>query len=75
MIGRGVTPEGISNPKKTKGNDETQSDPFSQLHDHPEVMDSPFWEGSPPIRVSTILEQHATPAQKAAKIDLIDFLF
>ena len=40
-----------------------------------EVMASPFWEGSPPIRVSTILEQHATPAQKAAKIDLIDFLF
>lgn len=40
-----------------------------------EVMGSPFWQGSPPIRVSTILEQHATPAQKAAKIDLIDFLF
>ena len=40
-----------------------------------EVMSSPFWEESPPIRVSTILEQHATPAQKAAKIDLIDFLF
>ena len=40
-----------------------------------EVMASPFWEGSPPIRVSTILEQHATPAQKAAKIDLIDYLF
>ena len=40
-----------------------------------EVMASPFWEESPPIRVSAILEQHATPAQKAAKIDLIDFLF
>jgi hypothetical protein len=40
-----------------------------------EVMTSPFWEGSPPIRVSGILEQKATPAQKEAKIDLIDFLF
>ena len=40
-----------------------------------EVMASPFWEGSPPIRVSGILEQKATPAQKEAKIDLIDFLF
>ena len=40
-----------------------------------EVMASPFWEGSPPIRVSGLLEQQATPAQKAAKIDLVDFLF
>ena len=40
-----------------------------------EVMASPFWEGSPPIRVSGLLEQHATPAQKAAKIDLVDYLF
>ena len=39
-----------------------------------EVMDSVFWEGSPPIRVSPILEQHASPTQKAAKIDLVDFL-
>ena len=39
-----------------------------------EVMASPFWEGSPPIRVSPILELHATPAQKSAKIDLIEFL-
>ena len=38
-------------------------------------MASPFWEGSPPIRVSGLLEQQATPAQKAAKIDLVDFLF
>ncbi len=38
-------------------------------------MASPFWEGSPPIRVSGLLEQHATPAQKAAKIDLVDYLF
>ena len=28
-----------------------------------------------PIRVSRILEDQATPAQKAAKIDLVDFLF
>ena len=28
-----------------------------------------------PIRVSRILEDHATPAQKSAKIDLVDFLF
>ena len=40
-----------------------------------EVMASPFWEGSPPIRVSSLLEQMATPAQKAAKIDLVEFLF
>ena len=39
------------------------------------VMQQPFWEGSPPIRVSPILELHATPTQKAAKIDLIDYLF
>ena len=40
-----------------------------------EVMASPFWEDSPPIRVSGLLEQQATPAQKAAKIDLVDYLF
>ena len=28
-----------------------------------------------PIRVSRILEDHATPDQKSAKIDLVDFLF
>lgn len=39
------------------------------------VMQQPFWEDSPPIRVSPILELHATSAQKAAKIDLVDFLF
>ena len=39
------------------------------------VMQQPFWEDSPPIRVSPILELNATPAQKAAKIDLVDFLF
>jgi len=28
-----------------------------------------------PLRVSPLLEQHATPEQKEAKIDLVDFLF
>ena len=39
------------------------------------VMQQPFWEDSPPIRVSTVLEQHASAEQKARKIDLVDFLF
>jgi hypothetical protein len=39
------------------------------------VMHSPFWEDSPPIRVSHLLETHATPDQKQRKIDLVDFLF
>ena len=39
------------------------------------VMQQPFWEDSPPIRVSPILEQHATSEQKQAKIDLVDFIF
>ena len=34
------------------------------------VMNQVFWEDSPPIRVSPLLETHATPEQKAAKIDL-----
>lgn len=39
------------------------------------VMASPFWEDSPPIRVSPILELKASPTQKSAKIDLIDYIF
>ena len=39
------------------------------------VMQQPFWEDSPPIRVSPILEQRATSEQKQAKIDLVDFIF
>ena len=39
------------------------------------VMQQPFWEDSPPIRVSNVLERHALPEQKARKIDLVDFLF
>ena len=38
------------------------------------VMQQPFWESSPPIRVSPLLELHASHSQKAMKIDLIDFL-
>ena len=39
------------------------------------VMRAPFWEDSPPIRVSSILEAHASPEQKQRKIDLVDYLF
>ena len=38
------------------------------------VMNQVFWEDSPPIRVSPLLELHATPDQKNRKIDLVDFL-
>ena len=38
------------------------------------VMAQPYWEGSPPIRVSALLEQHATPEQKGRKIDLVEFI-
>lgn len=39
------------------------------------VMQSSFWEGSPPIRVSPLLELHATEDQKRRKIDLVDYYF
>ena len=39
-----------------------------------EVMQSPFWEESPPIRVSAFLEQNASEVQKRRKIDLVDYL-
>ena len=39
------------------------------------VMRQPFWEDSPPIYVSPILEQQATTEQKERKIDMVDFLF
>jgi hypothetical protein len=39
------------------------------------VMSSLFWEGSPPLRVSPLLELHATPDQKSRKIDLLDYIF
>ncbi|SEA92220.1 hypothetical protein SAMN04487851_1237 [Prevotella sp. tc2-28] len=34
-----------------------------------------WWEGSPPIYVSPLLELHATVAQKQRKIDIVDYLF
>ena len=40
-----------------------------------QVMAEPFWEDSPPIRVSPVLELHATEEQKRGKIDLVDFVF
>lgn len=40
-----------------------------------QVMQTSFWEESPPIRVSSILEEHATGEQKERKIDLVDYLF
>ena len=39
------------------------------------VMQASFWEESPPIRVSSILEEHATEEQKERKVDLVDYLF
>jgi len=39
-----------------------------------QVMQQPFWESSPPITVSPLLELHATREQKQRKIDLVDFL-
>ena len=40
-----------------------------------QVMAEPFWEDSPPIHVSPVLELHATEEQKRGKIDLVDFVF
>ena len=39
------------------------------------VMRSFFWPPNNPIRVSPILERHATKDQKRRKIDLADYLF
>ena len=39
------------------------------------VMQQPFWDESPPIYVSPILERFASAEQKRRKIDLVDFLF
>ena len=38
------------------------------------VMKSFFWPKDNPIRVSPILERHATPDQKRRKIDLVDYI-
>jgi len=40
-----------------------------------QVMCSFFWPRHNPIRVSPILELHATPDQKSRKIDLVDYIF
>ena len=39
-----------------------------------QVMAQPYWDDSPPIRVSALLEQHATPDQRRRKIDLVEFI-
>ena len=39
-----------------------------------QVMAQLYWDDSPPIRVSALLEQHATPEQKSRKIDLVEFI-
>lgn len=38
------------------------------------VMQSVFWEDSPPIHVSAFLEQNATAEQKQRKIDILDYV-
>jgi hypothetical protein len=38
-----------------------------------EVQHQPWWDGCPPLEVSSILEHHATPDQKHRKIDLADY--
>jgi hypothetical protein len=48
---------------------------FSRWHEAARaVMQSVFWEDSPPIHVSSFLELNATPAQKRRKIDLLDYV-
>ena len=39
-----------------------------------QVMAQPYWDDSPPIRVSALLEQHATADQRRRKIDLVEFI-
>lgn len=39
-----------------------------------QVMAQPYWDDSPPIRVSALLEQHATADQRCRKIDLVEFI-
>lgn len=48
---------------------------FSRWHEAARaVMQSVFWEDSPPIHVSAFLELHATTDQKRRKIDLLDYV-
>ena len=39
-----------------------------------QVMAQLYWDDSPPIRVSALLEQHATADQRRRKIDLVEFI-
>ena len=39
-----------------------------------QVMAQPYWDDSPSIRVSALLEQHATADQRRRKIDLVEFI-
>ena len=49
---------------------------FSTWYDAAQqVMRSFFWPPHNPIRVSPLLELHASPEQKARKIDLVDYVF
>jgi hypothetical protein len=48
---------------------------FRRWHEAAEaVMQTVFWEDSPPIHVSAFLELNATPDQKRRKIDLLDYV-
>ena len=48
---------------------------FSRWHEAARaVMQSAFWEDSPPIHVSAFLELNATTDQKRRKIDLLDYV-
>lgn len=54
---------------------DTDGTAYRRWYDAAEVvMRQPFWGDSPPIRVSPLLERHATREQKARKIDLVDYL-
>jgi len=45
------------------------------VHAARQVMRSFFWPRHNPIRVSPLLELHATEEQKRRKIDLVDYIF
>jgi hypothetical protein len=54
---------------------DTEGRAFTRWYDAAQkVMKSFFWPKDNPIRVSPILERHATPDQKRRKIDLVDFI-
>lgn len=54
---------------------DTDGTAFKRWNDAAQVvMQSVFWEDSPPIHVSAFLELKATPDQKRRKIDLLDYI-